>query len=462
MKTTFRYLLFSLLILLSIDTMAQVNRWQDIYTARKKDTVFGIAQKYGLSVVDLMEANPEMKQVGYALKKGDTVFIPFKKQTSNVASTSQNTQKKTSTNIEQPYNNKELATNKCTIRIGVMLPLHDVDGDGRRMVEYYRGLLLACEDLKRQGISTDISAWNVDINTDIHQTLIDDKAKRCNIIFGPLYSKQVKPLGDFCKQYGIKLVIPFSIEGNEVAVNPQIYQIYQPADCLSNDAIRTFLEHFSHYHPVFIDCNDATSKKGDFTLALRKQLDARHIAYNITNLKSTTDQFTKAFSLSQPNILILNTARSPELNATLAKINILKAVNPMVSIAMFGYTEWLMYTKVYNDYFYKYETYIPTVAFYNAQSLPIQQVEQRYKQWFKEDMLYALPRFALTGYDHAQFFCRGLHHFGKNFFGSKTENDYTALQTPLHFKRIDKGGMQNQNFMLIHYKSNHSIECISY
>ena len=250
MKTTFRYLLFSLLILLSIDTMAQVNRWQDIYTARKKDTVFGIAQKYGLSVVDLMEANPEMKQVGYALKKGDTVFIPFKKQTSNVASTSQNTQKKTSTNIEQPYNNKELATNKCTIRIGVMLPLHDVDGDGRRMVEYYRGLLLACEDLKRQGISTDISAWNVDINTDIHQTLIDDKAKRCNIIFGPLYSKQVKPLGDFCKQYGIKLVIPFSIEGNEVAVNPQIYQIYQPADCLSNDAIRTFLEHFSHYHPV--------------------------------------------------------------------------------------------------------------------------------------------------------------------------------------------------------------------
>ena len=31
-----------------------------------------------------------------------------------------------------------------TVRLGVMLPLHDLNGDGRRMVEYYRGVLMAC------------------------------------------------------------------------------------------------------------------------------------------------------------------------------------------------------------------------------------------------------------------------------------------------------------------------------
>ena len=30
------------------------------------------------------------------------------------------------------------AVNNNTISVGVMLPLHQVDGDGKRMVEYYR------------------------------------------------------------------------------------------------------------------------------------------------------------------------------------------------------------------------------------------------------------------------------------------------------------------------------------
>ena len=48
------------------------------------------------------------------------------------------------------------------IKVGVMLPLHDINGDGKRMVEYYRGLLMACDSLKAEGITTDVYAWNVE------------------------------------------------------------------------------------------------------------------------------------------------------------------------------------------------------------------------------------------------------------------------------------------------------------
>ena len=78
------------------------------------------------------------------------------------------------------------------IKVGIMLPLHDIDGDGRRMVEYYRGFLLACNDLKEKGISADIHAWNVPIDADIRQTLLDPAASQCDIIVGPLYTAQVK------------------------------------------------------------------------------------------------------------------------------------------------------------------------------------------------------------------------------------------------------------------------------
>ena len=93
---------------------------------KKKDTIFGIANKYGISMPELMDANPEMKVSGYVLKKGDTLFIPFAKgtQPSAVAQGSTLTTKA-----------QKKAASKA-IKIGVMLPLHDVDGDGRRMVEY--------------------------------------------------------------------------------------------------------------------------------------------------------------------------------------------------------------------------------------------------------------------------------------------------------------------------------------
>ena len=61
---------------------AQINQWQDVYEVKKKDTLFGIAKKYSISLQDLLDANPEMKAEGYELKKGATIFIPHAKTVS--------------------------------------------------------------------------------------------------------------------------------------------------------------------------------------------------------------------------------------------------------------------------------------------------------------------------------------------------------------------------------------------
>ena len=75
--------------------------------------------------------------------------------------------------------------------------------------------------------------------------------------------------------------------------------------------------------------------------------------YSITNLKSGDEAFARAFSKKQPNMVILNTGRSPELNSTFAKLNKLTAATPGLSISMYGYNEWLMYTKPYQELYHK-------------------------------------------------------------------------------------------------------------
>ena len=346
------------------------------------------------------------------------------------------------------------------IRVGVMLPLHNINGDGKRMIEYYRGILMACDSLKQSGISVDIRAWNMAEDADIIQILHDNDAARCDIIFGPLYSKQMQAMSDFVQRNDIRLVIPFSINAPQLLTNPNIFQIWQSPTNVTNSSIDRYLENFKDYHPVFIDCNDSTSKKFPFTSGLRRQLDNRGIVYNITNLKSSEEQFSKAFRRTQKNIVILNTGRSQELGVAFAKLNGLLLKEPTLEISMFGYTEWLSYTRTHLDNYYKYDTYIPSAFHYNPLTPQTQRLEQKYRWNFHSDMQHALPRFALTGFDHAFFFLKGLHKYGKSFNGAAGMFGYPPVQTPLMFERLGNGGFQNRSVSLVHYTTDHRMEMI--
>ena len=153
------------------------------------------------------------------------------------------------------------------VSVGVMLPLHDFNGDGRRMVEYYRGVLMACDSLRHNGVSVDVHAWNVAEEDDITKTLKEKDAAKCDLIIGPLYSRQVKPLADFAAKHDIKVLIPFSIKTDEVERNQHLFQVYQSPELFNTLVIERFLERYKGHHVIFVDCNDSTSRKGIFPVS---------------------------------------------------------------------------------------------------------------------------------------------------------------------------------------------------
>lgn len=454
MKMTLRYALVVFASLFCFQCFAQTQNWREKYQVKKKDTLYGIAKKYNISVDALIEANPEMKVDGFELKKGSYVCIPYA-----ASGTSGQT---SATPVRTLIQTASRQFSGKTVRVGVMLPLHDVDGDGRRMTEFYRGMLMACDSLRAEGMNIDIHAWNVNIDADITNFIKQPGAAKCDIIFGPLYSKQVHALAEFCKARDIQMVIPFSITGDDVSMYKQIFQVYQTNDRQTNNSIETFLKLFPKCHPVFIDCNDKTSTKGNFTFGLRTRLESHNIGYGITNIGSSDDLFAKQFSQNRQNIVILNTGRSPELTLALNKLAILKANNPTLKIKLFGYTEWMMYLGIDEAKFHEFDTYIPSTFYYNPASPRTQSLTRSYRQWFKTDMQNALPRFALTGYDYAQFFLRGFAKYGKAFRGVKNQNSWKAVQAPLRFKQVGAAGMQNDFFQLVHFMPNGNVEAISY
>lgn len=459
MKNFFKLGIFLLLLLFCSSLNAQNNHWNYIHKVKKKETIFGIAKDYKVSMQELLDANPVMKQNGYELKKGEQILVPFGKGNDKMIDSARENGLQTTAQPQTATTSKANA-----IKVGVMLPLHNQDGDGIRMVEYYRGLLLAFNQLKAEGINTDVHAWNVAKDVDINATLKDADAANLDIIFGPLYSAQVKALSEFCKQHDIKMVIPFSIESDEVKHNSNIFQVYQNDSILTHAAVMSFVERFqTTHHPIFINCNDVSSRVGAFTNALKKQLGNVGVKYDLTNVNTNLTDFAKHFTSSRPNAIVINSEKSPQLNRVFQKLDSLKSSRPGLAISIFGYNDWFMYQDYDLDQFYKYSVYIPTTYYYNKSSVSTEKLQALYKETYGVEMdKKYIPRLALTGYDQGQFFIRGIKQYGKRFKGSSDQSTYRPLQTPLNFKSLPNGGYQNSNFQLIHFKADQTIEKLTY
>ena len=464
MTRLLRYFLLSTLLAFTVSsvTAQQTSAIRGQHKVKKKETVFGISREYGLTIEELIKANPEMNMPGYELKKGMILNIPYSKAEMEAAEAAKAAQAAQARKTEEVARAAADDVRSREIRLGIMLPLHNINGDGRRMTEYYRGVLMACDSLKKQGLSVDVHAWNTAEDGNIYKVLEDPAAAKCDLIIGPLYSKQMDALSAFVTKHDIRLVIPFSINAPQLTTNRNIFQVYQSPTEQNEVIIARFIERFKNYHTVVVDCNDSTSKKGIFTFGLRRQMEQRGMDAVVTNLKSTEANFSKAFSRTKPNVVILNTGRSQELGVAFSKINGLKANEPELDITMFGYTDWLLYTRTYLENFYKYNTYIPSVFYYNPLSVGTQRFERKYRQNFRSDMQSSLPRFAITGFDHAYFFLKGLHKYGKSFNGAEGMFGYPPVQTPLKFERYGNGGLRNRTMMFIHYQPEHTVETIKF
>lgn len=353
------------------------------------------------------------------------------------------------------------------IKVGVLLPLHNDNGDGYRMVEYYRGLLFAIDSLKQEGISVDIVAHNLSEKANVDSILRKGDMNDRDIIFGPLYSKQMPQISLLSKQKGCKVVIPFSINTTELQGNPNLFQVYQQPDNMVETIVKNHLslmQKNDKVQVVIIDCNDSTNfKRASLTASMKAYCDKNGVSYRITNVMQTDKAFTKAFNKKKKNVVVLNSASSPKMLEVFAKLNLLLETNPNLQISILGYNEWMMYEPFQLANFYKYDVYIPSTYYYNRFSQTIMNMENTYRKWFRQEPQIALPRFLHTGFDHGYYFIKGLAKYGKNFVGSKSQEVFTALQTPLHFTKVSTdGGYQNNFLMFLHYKKDSSIDMIKY
>lgn len=432
------------------------SRCRDMHKVKRKETVFSISREYGISEAELIAANPELKGEN-KIKKGTFLCIPYPK-----AQTEQSAQlQATPTNSELFRENRKETERFSTIKAAVILPFLDgvSKSESSRMVEYYEGLLMAVDSLKRTGTSIDLYTYNSGPESaSLNSILGKSEMKDMDIIFGPLYQQHIEPLAEFAKKQDTRLVIPFTSKDNTVFQNPAVYQINTPQSYLYSEVYDHFVRQFPNANVIFIEASQGAKDKAEFIKGLKDELRNRSIPMKSLKEDVTVESLKTVLRTDRENIFIPTSGSNLTLIKILPQLTLLVREQPESRVHLFGYPEWQTYTKDHLEAFFELDTYFYS-SFYTNNLLPAAiNFTRSYRRWYGKEMDERYPKFGMLGFDTGYFFLKGLARYGSSFEKNMQGLDLVPIQTGFKFQRVNNwGGFINKKVFFVHFTKNFEL-----
>lgn len=420
----------------------------ETYLVKKKETLYSISKANNISVSDLLNANPPLKDGG--LKEGMTIVIPDVNQ-SIISDFPLNTTVFT----ETPYASKgEL------VKIGVLLPFLDKKGSvsKEKLTEYYEGFLLAVKQLKDKGLNAEIYTFDIgaEKNTKKLESLLGTtEMNSLHLIIGGVSKQQIDVLANFSNKTGIKYAMPFG-SSESIGSNPTLFQITSSHSSLYPEIMEAFKNQYKNDNIIFVSEAGSNNNESKFIDQLKKELSTSGIQFKTTaTTSSLTSDITAVLSSSKKNVLI------PTSSSELTLQRVITAIGEVESnISLFGYPEWQIYAQ-HKQALHKYDAHIFSIYFVNEQMREVQNFGEEYKKWYNKPLINSFPKYAYLGYDAGLFFLTALNRYGSSFETEINSLKAPTIQSAIRFeKQSEQGGYINKGLYFVHYKANSDIEKI--
>lgn len=438
--------------------------YRDIHKVKRRETIYSICREYGITEEELIAANPELKTE--KLKRGKYIRIPFHKQMP-VAPVVTPGESAMPTNSELFERINSDTKRKNQLKVAVMLPFMlngGNQGEQMRMVEYYQGVLMAINELKKNGTSFDIHTYDTQNNaTTVRQILARSEMKDMDLIIGPGHATHIPAISAFSEQNKIRLVVPFTSKCDEVFGNPYLYQVNTPQSYLYSEVYEHFLRKFRGNNIIFVDAGDGETDKREFIGGFKQELKDQHIPFREINANSK-ESIEQALQSGTENILIPTSGSNIALIKLLPYIKALKLsweaeeTPDKYSLHLFGYPEWQTYTTDHLDDFYTFDTYFYTSFYANNLSVSVVNFQKEFRQWYHKEILNTYPKYAILGYETAHYLLKGLSLYGNKLEQHLNNIQVTPIQTSFRFERVSNwGGFINKKVFFIHFTKDHEL-----
>lgn len=433
------------------------------HTIQPRETMHGLTRRYGVSSAQLISLNPRLKKEG--LKVGMVLKVPTKV---NVPVGAEEEVVMSEYEVNALLNDMKEMAFVDHIQVALLLPFMSneltVSSEAARCIEYYEGLLLAIDKLKKEGCPVILSVYDTGKGTDKVKEILKEKAVRdAHLIIGAVQNDQIKLVADFAQQNNIKYVIPFTSKNDDVLTNSNLFQVNTPHSYLYSIAAQAACDLFRNDNIILVK-TPANEEKKEYILALKTEMEQRNISYReVTYFQdSFTQDIEGVFDSSKRNVVIPTSSSLDALNSIKTPLRhhaeFQQENKTLYNITLFGYPEWQTYLRDCLEDLYALNAYIYTNFYADNLSVDVQNFYELYKQWYSKNLINIFPKYGILGYDTGLFFLGAIRQCGIHFEDHFDKVRYKSIQTGFHFERVNNwGGFINTNIFIVQYKNDNTV-----
>lgn len=399
------------------------------HLVQPKETIYGICKQYNISKEDLFRRNPRLQTEG--LKYGDTIFIASAEKTLG-DTTDGNTR---------------------TYKIAYLLPFSIGENERNvnieRFIDFYRGSLIAMEDIKTSGVSLEVYTFDTQLGTSKTQEIVKSKLpKDIDLIIGPAYPEQISQVASFAKKNNIVQVVPFTSNISNSDRYAQQYQFNPVPNDLDKIVAANIFNKFKDNNIYMVYFSNEENEKSFYTLPeqlerLMKLKSVRYVKLNISDISK--DKIASIANNNKHNLMVIRQCQTSDFQELIDMFdNNTRNITFVTEHNIFDYAQKdkslknkdlvsysLFNTAPTNKYISSYNNYFPTRS--KAQST---------------------PNYDLLGYDITLYFCKALQPNKQLIF----PQDIALQQSTFNFTKQNNAFLNTGCFIYRLKNNNVSIE----
>ncbi len=420
----------------------------------KGETVYSLSRQFGVTQAEIMRSN----DLRDGLKTGALIRIPSKskRQTEVVgeqtAVDSSSLMPATETEFTAEDYAAEIPSRTflpgATLNVALMLPFNS----GRHFMDFYQGVLLGLEDIKKTGQSVNLSVYNTGRSEQEVESLVErEDFLNSDLVIGPVYEECLPPVLSFARKRGIPVVSPLAEVKHERSA--LLYQM-SPDPACKYEKIKDLLTDDKNI--VIVSTSDNDKEFESEITPLLPQGSFRRLSYDKNTPVSALEGMIRD---DKNNVFIVLSGNEYTVDQILARIssvqnNLVARSIKNAQIQVLGSSRWSRFQNIDKNLYFKLGLCFVTSYHADRSNPVVNAFDKRYVKEFG-----VLPSlYSYRGYDAAKLFVGAASQPGE-FLDNVNQSSQTLLQMPYHFGQDGQGEVQtNDQWAFVRYLPNYTIE----
>lgn len=457
-----------------IEYTEQLNSTSDdgylYHVVQAKETIYSLSRRFGITEAEFAELN----DVSDGLKEGAVVRYPAPEG----SLTADVEQKRDTIDFDAMSLAHELAvwpearntshdniafealTADQELNIALMLPLNVKGKISSNFVEFYQGFLLGLEDLKADGHKTILTLYNTEHDPlKVEEIINSEEIKSANLIVGPIYEDELKPVLDYAQINKVPIVSPLA--NIEVERSSALFQLSPKAE-RKYDKIADLLDGSKDIYLIYAEEYDKAFEKEILEQLQGKEYLSYTYSYNRRSVFTPKDgapalsNISSVLNHARPTLFIVLASSETDVDRILGTLSSAKTSNRERGMratqhTVLGTSRWSRFNNIDPNTYFKNN--VVMVSSYHAKrnTRLVREFDGRYISSYK-----TLPSlYSYRGYDTAIIFGKAMR---SDIANSLIGTEYTPLLTTYKFSQEQTGDIYiNQEWIRVNYNPNYKI-----